>query len=100
MFFYDDRVDATKRFVHHGWYATDGEYRRAPMSGLWATIVPLGRHVFDILIERDDEYRCKTLVHRKRRCSSLTEAKEYAWDCFEPHLEAAIEQRQQPRVPH
>src|SRR5262245_40131955 len=100
MFFYDERVDACERFVHHGWYASDGEFRRAPMSGLWATIVPLGRHVYDILIERDDEFRCKRVVHRKRRCESLQEAKEYSWDCFESHLEAAREQRFLPRTPH
>ena len=98
MLAYDERVEASKKFVHRRWYAADGEWRRAPMAGLWAAIVPAGRHVFEIVIERDDEFRCKTLVRRKRRCTSLLEAKEYAWVYLEPHLEAAREERFRPKA--
>jgi hypothetical protein len=99
MFAYDERVEASKKFVHQRWIAVDGEWRRAPIAGLWATVVPLGRQVFEILIEKDDELHCRTVVRRKRRCQSLLEAKEYAWECFEPHLEAARESRLQPAAP-
>lgn len=98
MFAYDERVEASRKFVDRRWIAVDGEWRRAPIAGLWATVVPLGRQVFEIVVERDDELHCKTLVRRKRRCRSLREAKEYAWLCLEPLLQSTSESRYRPTI--
>ena len=91
---YDVRVDAEKRYLECGWLAVDGEFRRRPFVGIWTTIAPIERHLFEILVERDDEYQNKTLVRRLRRCQNLREAKLLAWSYVEPHLIAAQEKRQ------
>jgi len=91
---YDLRVDAEKCFLEHGWMTVDGESRRRPIRGIWTTIAPIGRHLFEILIERDDEYENKTLVRRVRRAQSLREARLMAWSYVEPHLMVPQEKRQ------
>jgi hypothetical protein len=95
---YDFRVDAENNFLENGWFAIDGEWRRRPICGLWTTISPIGRHLFEILVERDDEYENKTLIRRVRRCQSLLEAKVFAWNYVEPHLIKHREQRQLPKT--
>ena len=95
MLEYDEKIEASKRFVNRRWYAADREWHRAPVKGHWTTIVPLGDHRFEILVERDDEVRNRVIVRRKLRCSSLTEAKEFAWTCLEPRLDSFLES--QPR---
>jgi hypothetical protein len=87
---YDERIEASKRFVYRNWYASDREWRRTPIAGHWATIKPLGGKTFEIIVERDDELHCRTLLRRKRRCETLLEAKEFAWRCLEPRLESAL----------
>jgi hypothetical protein len=91
MLAYDERVDWSKRFVNRRWYVADGEWRRAPIAGHWATIKPLGRRTFEIVVERDDELHCRTVVRRRCRCESLMDAKELAWECLEPRLQAVTE---------
>jgi hypothetical protein len=91
---YDLRVDAEKCFLERGWMTVDGESKRRPIRGIWATVAHVGRHLFEILVERDDEYQNKTLVRRLRRAQSLREAKMMAWSYVEPHLMVRHEKRQ------
>ena len=95
---YDLRVDAENCFLENGWTAIDGEWRRRPIRGIWTTISPIGRHLFEILVERDDELHNKTLVRRVRRCHNLLEAKVMAWNYVEPHLMNLQEKRQLPKT--
>lgn len=97
MLAYDEKVDWSKRFVNRKWYRADGEWHRAPIAGHWATIRPLGRRTFEIVVEVDDELHCRTVVRKRCKCESLTEAKELAWECLEPRLQEATERSKPAR---
>ena len=99
MLAYDERVDLSKKFVNRKWYRADGEWHRSPIAGHWATIRPLGKQKFEIVVERDDELHSRTLIRRKCKCENLLEAKEMAWQCLEPKLQEATERPKPARRP-